>query len=88
MKRFLKKRKVQKLYLPLAFVCIIPLWTLLRQGNAAISAAAYLLAGLGALFFLLDRIFKPWETARAEKTWKAAEQSRNQSSPGRDEAAK
>lgn len=73
MRRFLLNRRVQKLFLPLALTCIVPIWVLLKQGAAGLSLPVYLLAGLGAALFLLDRIFKPWELERAERSWRAAE---------------
>ena len=64
----LKARKIQKAFLPLAAFCIIPVWFILRQGNTP-SFGVYFLSLLGFLFFLLDRILKPWEMERAEKQW-------------------
>lgn len=61
-----KSRALQKTFLPLAAFCIIPIWFILRQGSTP-SLGVYLLSLLGFIFFLLDRILKPWELDRAEK---------------------
>jgi hypothetical protein len=66
MKKYLLSRKIQKLFLPIAFVCLLPLWFLLVRNSSHIPAAVYALGGIAALSFILDRFFKPWETERAE----------------------
>ena len=66
MKNFLLNTKVHKTFLPIALVCILPLWlTLLRKGTP--SLPLYIIGGIGFFFFILDRIFKPRELERAEK---------------------
>ena len=66
-RKFLENRKLQKCLLPAAFVCILPIWWILRQGAESVPAIAYVLGALGVLFFLLDRNLKPWDLERAEK---------------------
>ena len=66
MKKFLLNTKVHKAFLPLALVCILPLWlTLLNKITPPLPV--YIIGGFGFFFFLLDRIFKPRELERAEK---------------------
>jgi hypothetical protein len=69
---FFMQRRIQKAFIPLAFILILPLWFIAREGTDLTMVAP--LAFLGAVFFILDRIFKPWELDRAEKTWKVTEQ--------------
>ena len=71
-----KSRSLQKMFLPLAAFCIIPIWLILRQGTSP-SLGIYLLSLLGFIFFLLDRILKPWELDRAEKQLKKSNQNKN-----------
>lgn len=75
MKKYLLNRKIQKLFLPVAFVCILPLWFLLVRGSAHVPGTVYALGALAALSFILDRFFKPWETERAEAKMKTAQQT-------------
>ena len=71
MKTFLMQRRIQKAFMPIAFILILPLWLVIREGGDLTMVAP--LAILGAGFFILDRIFKPWDLDRAEKIWKATE---------------
>ena len=66
MKAFLENRKAHKIFLPLALVCILPIWLILLNGGTP-SVPVYIIAGLGFIFFLIDRILKPRELERAEK---------------------
>jgi len=75
MKNFLLNRKVQKLFLPASFVCLFPLWLLLIRGAGNIPTAVYGLGILAAIFFILDRFFKPWEMERAEARMKKSQQA-------------
>ena len=67
MKRLLENRHLQKSFLPLAFLCIFPVWFLLRRGTSPAMPLLYILIGLAVVFLVLDRIFKPWENSRAEE---------------------
>lgn len=77
MKKLLSKRKIQKIFLPISFFCIIPLWLLLKKGVSQIPPIAYVFAVIAAISFWLDRLFKPWDVERAEKTMeKSSDQSK------------
>lgn len=80
-KKYLLNRKIQKLFLPIAFVCILPLWVLLARDSAHVPGAVYALGALAALAFILDRFFKPWETERAEAKMKTAQQAVREEQP-------
>ena len=81
MKKFFLQRKVQKSFLMLAFVCLIPMWLMLNQGVEDIPTGVYILGALAAVFFILDRFFKPWETERAEAKMKRHKQAARRRSP-------
>ena len=78
MKKFFLQRKVQKSFLMLAFVCLIPMWLMLNQGVEDIPTGVYILGALAAVFFILDRLFKPWETERAEAKMEKAQKIREE----------
>ena len=80
MKKLLENRKLQKLFLPLALLCIIPVWVMLRNG-AQPGVPVYCLAALGVLFFLLDRIFKPRELERAERKLEETKEALSEDKP-------
>ena len=67
MKKILSNPKVQKCFLPLAFLCIFPIWLMLLRKAEQIPAALYVLAALSVIFLCLDRILKPWDRERAEQ---------------------
>jgi hypothetical protein len=82
--KFLLNRRVQKWFMPLAGVCVFPLWlTLLRGGTPP--TITYVLGALGAVFLLLDRLFKPWELERAERR-RQEEEARTQAEDAKDQA--
>jgi len=66
MKKFLENRKLHKIFLPIALVCILPIWLILLRGGTP-SLPIYIIAGIGMVSFLMDRILKPRELERAEK---------------------
>ena len=78
MKKFFLQRKVQKSFLMLAFVCLIPMWLMLNQGVEDIPTGVYILGALSAVFFILARLFKPWETERAEAKMEKAQKIREE----------
>lgn len=78
MKKFLENRKAHKIFLPLALVCILPIWLILLNGGTP-SVPIYIIAGLGFIFFIIDRILKPRELERAEKRRLKTEQRYNAS---------
>jgi len=67
LQRFLENRKLQKLLLPVALVCILPIWLMLRKGITPIPVIVYVLGAVAAVCFIADRILKPYELERAEK---------------------
>lgn len=67
MKKFFSDPRIQKCFLPISFVCILPLWFMLIRKTEHIPAAAYILAAAAFVLFCLDRILKPWDRERAEK---------------------
>ena len=78
MKNFLKNRRLQKFFLPLAFLCILPVWILLRRGISPVPPILYVLIALAAALLLLDRLLKPWELDRLEKEEKKAKEQGEQ----------
>jgi len=76
MKKFLLNTKAHKIFLPISLVCILPLWLILLNDGTP-SLPIYILAGIGFISFLLDRIFKPRELERAEKRRQKTEEKYN-----------
>lgn len=66
MKKLLRNIKVQKLFLPLAFVLILAVWCIAEWENP-FHPICYGMAALGLLFFILDRQLKPREHERAAR---------------------
>jgi len=66
MRNFLENRKLHKIFLPISLVCILPIWLILLKGGTP-SLPIYIVAGIGMVSFILDRILKPRELERAEK---------------------
>ena len=67
MKKLISDPRIQKCFLPLSLVCILPLWLMLIRRAEHIPAIAYVLAAAAFVLFCLDRILKPWDRERAEK---------------------
>lgn len=70
LRSFFLNRKVQKTFIFLSFLCLVPMWLMLRRGMETLPAVVYVLGALAVVFFVLDRAFKPWENDRAEKRLK------------------
>lgn len=65
MKKIFLNRKIQKLFLPLALVFVVPAWLMVRSD--ASSPLVYPLLILAMVFFVLDRAFKPRTMEKLEK---------------------
>ena len=72
MRKLLENRKIQKLFLPLAFVFILIVWCAAKWGNP-FNPICDISAALGIVFFILDRQLKPREHERAERRQKRRE---------------
>jgi len=63
-----KRLKIAKCLIPIALVCVLPLWYRLMKG-LEITPVYYVLCAIGAIAFFADRILKPWDMERAQQTW-------------------
>ncbi len=66
MKKLLENRKIQKLFLPLAFLCILAVWCVAMWADP-FHPLCYMALALGLIFYILDRQLKPREHERAER---------------------
>lgn len=73
MLKLLMNRKVQYTFFPIAFVSIAIVWAMAERGIQG--PPTYLLLSIGVIFFILDRVFKPWKFRRLERRQRAAEQN-------------
>ena len=80
MRKLLENKKVQKSFLPLAFVCILIVWCVSKWGNP-FHPLCYITIALGVIFFILDRQLKPREHERAERKRAKLEQELNPHQP-------
>ena len=85
MKKLLLNRNVQKCFLPLSCVCLLPLWIMLRREVTPIPFFVKLLGVLAVLFFILNVQLKPWEMERAEKRQREAEEMEARRRASREE---
>ncbi len=72
MKKHLMNPKIQRAFFPIAFFCIAIVFVTSEKGMRAWWIYALWMVGL--VFFLLDRIFKPWKWYRLEKRKKKQEE--------------
>lgn len=63
MKKFLRDIRVQKLFLPLAFLLILGVWCAAKWGDPR-HPLCYIAVILGIIFLVLDRQLKPRERER------------------------
>lgn len=66
MKRYLQNIRIQKLFLPLAFLMILCVWCVTKWGNPY-HPLCYIATALGVLFYIMDRQLKPREKEHAER---------------------
>lgn len=74
MKKLLSNRTLQKCLLPVACVCLLPLWIMLRKDVSPLPLVVKILGVLSAVIFILYLQLKPWQMERAERNRQQGEE--------------